>query len=36
MTYRNKSYWRIPWGEIQYGHISKRVTIWFRGRMWTT
>lgn len=30
--YRNKVYVRIPWGEIQYGRISHRVTVWFRGR----
>lgn len=30
----NKSYWQLPFGlgEVQYGHISNRVTIWLRGR----
>jgi hypothetical protein len=26
----NKSYWKIPGGEIQYGHISRSVVVWFR------
>ena len=32
VRYRNKLYLRIPGGEIQYGRISRRVTVWFRGR----
>ncbi len=27
-----KVYVRIPCGEIQYGRVSHRVTVWFRGR----
>jgi hypothetical protein len=30
--YRNKIYWRIPGGEVQFGLISHRLTVWFRGR----
>lgn len=30
----NKSYVRIPCGEIQYGHISKGVRVWFRGKLY--
>lgn len=27
-----KVYVRIPYGEVQYGRISHRLTVWFRGR----
>jgi hypothetical protein len=30
--YRNKVYLKIPGGEVQYGLISHRITIWFLGR----
>lgn len=34
MRYGYKSYWKLPFGlgEIQYGHITGRITIWFRGK----
>jgi hypothetical protein len=28
----NVSYWRIPGGELQYGHFSGKIHLWFRGR----
>lgn len=28
--YRNKLYWRIPGGEVQYGLLSRRITVWWR------
>lgn len=34
MKYKAKSYFKIPGGEIQYGHVTHRVTIWFLGRCW--
>jgi hypothetical protein len=27
-----KLYLRIPGGEVQWGRISHRLTVWFRGR----
>jgi len=30
--YGNKSYIRIPFGEIQFGHKSRRLVVWFRGK----
>jgi hypothetical protein len=32
MRFRNKTYLRIPGGEVQYGHLSKSLVVWFRGR----
>lgn len=32
MRLKNKYYWRIPGGEIQYGRLSHTITIWFRRR----
>jgi hypothetical protein len=28
------SYWKLPfgWGEVQYGHRSTKIVVWFRGR----
>jgi hypothetical protein len=26
------SYWKIPGGEIQFGHRSRKLVVWFRGR----
>ena len=34
MRHRNKLYFRIPGGEIQFGLVSHRLTIWFRRRCW--
>lgn len=28
----NKTYWRVPFGELQYGHESKSLVLWFRHR----
>ena len=30
-----KTYIRIPDGEIQYGHLTGRVVMWFRGKRYT-
>jgi hypothetical protein len=29
-----KTYWRLPFGlgEVQYGHLTHSVTVWFRGK----
>lgn len=32
--YRNKTYIRIPHGEIQYGRISRQVHVWYRGKLY--
>lgn len=32
VRYRNKLYVCIPGGEIQFGLLSHRLTVWFRGR----
>lgn len=32
MRHLNKSYFKIPGGEIQYGHIGKSLTVWFLGK----
>lgn len=37
--YKEKTYIRIPWGEIQYGHITGSIVMWFRGKkykIWTS
>ncbi len=37
--YGQKSFFKIPGGEIQYGHITGSIVVWFRGkkyRVWTT
>lgn len=30
--FKNKHYFRIPFGEIQFGTVTHSVVIWFRGR----
>lgn len=30
VRYRNKTYVRIPGGEVQFGHLSRSVVVWFR------
>lgn len=32
LRYRNKHYFRIPGGEIQYGRISRSLAVWWRGK----
>lgn len=34
MRYINKTYIRIPGGEVQYGHITGRMVVWFRRRLY--
>lgn len=36
MRLKNKSYWKTPWGELQFGHVSKRVVLWHKGRDYGT
>lgn len=31
----NKTYLRIPGGELQFGHLTHQVTVWFLGRRYT-
>lgn len=35
MRHINKSYWQVPGGEVQYGHISRTLTLWWGRRRWT-
>ena len=34
MRHNNKSYWRIPGGEIQFGHLSRSLVVWFRNKLY--
>lgn len=39
MRYGEKTYIKIPGGEIQYGHVTGSIVMWFRGkkyRVWTS
>ncbi len=39
MRFRNKTYIKIPGGEIQIGHVTGSVRVWFLGRLfrvWTS
>lgn len=34
MRYGSKTYIRIPGGEVQYGHRTGRLAVWFRRRLY--
>jgi hypothetical protein len=39
VRYRQKTFIKIPYGEIQYGHVTGSIVVWFRGRkyrVWTS